>query len=160
MLNKYFKVVIAISAAIVLFIAPTAFADKIKITVVTHGQDASAFWSVAKKGVDDAGARYADVADVTYRNPKQFDMVEMSQLIDNACAGKPDGHAHRASVRAGGESGAPLRRPQPRVHGQKHGPREGGGPVPPDPRALQWNGDGHRTVARRSRSHRRPHHAR
>ena len=91
MFNKFIKVVIAISAAIVLFIAPTAFADKIKITVVTHGQDASAFWSVAKKGVDDAGARYADVADVTYRNPKQFDMVEMSQLIDNACAGKPDG---------------------------------------------------------------------
>ena len=75
---------------LVLGLSSNAFA-KIKIIVVTHGQDASAFWSVAKKGVTDAKAQYANIADVQYRNPKEFDMVEMAQIIDNACASKPDG---------------------------------------------------------------------
>ena len=73
-------------------------------------------------------------------------------------AGKPDGHAHRAGLCAGGQPGAPVRRTQPRVHGQKHGPREGGGPVPSHPRALLGSGDGHCAVGRRSRSHRRTDH--
>ena len=75
---------------LVLGLSTNAFA-KIKFIVVTHGQDASAFWSVAKKGVTDAAAQYDNVADVQYRNPKEFDMVEMAQIIDNACAAKPDG---------------------------------------------------------------------
>ena len=70
---------------LVLGLSTNAFA-KIKIIVVTHGQDASAFWSVAKKGVTDAAAQYENIADVQYRNPKEFDMVEMAQIIDNACA--------------------------------------------------------------------------
>ena len=84
------NIVLLATTVLVLGLSSSAFA-KIKIILVTHGQDASAFWSVAKKGVTDAAAQYADIADVQYRNPKEFDMAEMSQIIDNACASKPDG---------------------------------------------------------------------
>lgn len=61
----------------------------IKIAVVSHGQASDPFWSVVKKGVDQA-AKDMGVT-VTYQAPPTFDMVAMSQLIDAAVATKPDG---------------------------------------------------------------------
>ncbi len=60
-----------------------------RIVVVTHGQASDPFWSVVKRGVDDA-ARDMRVT-VEYQAPSTFDMVAMSQLIDAAVASKPDG---------------------------------------------------------------------
>ena len=68
----------------------TAGAQNLEFIVVTHGQAASAFWSVAKRGVDDADADFDDV-DVTYQAPEGFNMVQMAQIIDAAVAAQPDG---------------------------------------------------------------------
>jgi simple sugar transport system substrate-binding protein len=68
----------------------TAAAQNLEFIVVTHGQAASAFWSVAKRGVDDADADFDDV-DVTYQAPEGFNMVQMAQIIDAAVAAQPDG---------------------------------------------------------------------
>lgn len=66
----------------------TARAD-IRIAVVTHGQAYSSFWSVVKKGVEQA-AKDMEV-EVKYQAPDTFDMVAMSNLIDDAVASAPDG---------------------------------------------------------------------
>ena len=57
--------------------------------MITHGQASDAFWSVVKKGVDDAGALMG--VEVQYQAPQTFDMVAMKQLIDAAVASQPDG---------------------------------------------------------------------
>jgi simple sugar transport system substrate-binding protein len=69
--------------------AKAASPNRIRIEVVTHGQGSAPFWSVAKKGVDQA-AKDMGVT-VHYQAPETFDMVRMSQLIDAAVATKPDG---------------------------------------------------------------------
>jgi simple sugar transport system substrate-binding protein len=60
-----------------------------RIVVVTHGQAADPFWSVVKKGIDQAGIDMR--VKTEYQAPDKFDMVAMSQLIDAAVASKPDG---------------------------------------------------------------------
>jgi len=60
-----------------------------RIVVVTHGQASDPFWSVVKKGVDQAAIDMR--VKVEYQAPSTFDMVAMSQLIDAAVASKPDG---------------------------------------------------------------------
>src|SRR5215475_6127817 len=60
-----------------------------RIVVVTHGQASDPFWSVVKKGVDQAATDMR--VKVEYQAPATFDMVAMSQLIDAAVASKPDG---------------------------------------------------------------------
>ncbi len=81
------------AAALGLVMAAQAEAQQqIRIVMVTHGQAASGFWSVAKKGADDADADLADTT-VEYRAPETYDMVAMAQLIDAAVASKPDGLA-------------------------------------------------------------------
>jgi simple sugar transport system substrate-binding protein len=61
----------------------------ITIEVVTHGQASDPFWSVVKKGVDDAAADLGIT--VHYNAPQTFDMPAMAQLIDSAVATEPDG---------------------------------------------------------------------
>jgi len=61
----------------------------IKIYVITHGQASDPFWSVVKKGVDQAAHDMGVTA--IYEAPPTFDMVAMSHLIDSAVAAKPDG---------------------------------------------------------------------
>jgi simple sugar transport system substrate-binding protein len=61
----------------------------IKIYVVTHGQASDPFWSVVKKGVDQAAHDMCVTA--IYEAPPTFDMVAMGHLIDTAVAAHPDG---------------------------------------------------------------------
>jgi simple sugar transport system substrate-binding protein len=63
--------------------------SKIDIEVVTHGQASDPFWSIFKNGVVQAGKDTG--VTVNYSAPDTFDMVKMSQLIDAACAKKPQG---------------------------------------------------------------------
>jgi simple sugar transport system substrate-binding protein len=60
-----------------------------RIVVITHGQASDPFWSVVKRGVDQAAADMR--VTVEYQAPATFDMVAMSQLIDAAVASKPNG---------------------------------------------------------------------
>ncbi len=84
------------------------------IAVVTHGQAADPFWSVFKRGVDDAAAQMGVTAN--YSAPATFDMVEMSSLIDAAVATNPDGlvvsvpdfPALQDSLAAATEAGIPI----------------------------------------------------
>ncbi len=86
----------------------------ISIEVVTHGQASDPFWSVVKKGVDDAAK--VTGAKVSYSAPATFDMVQMSQLIDAAVAKKPDGlvvsvpdyDALKASLDGAKSAGIPI----------------------------------------------------
>jgi len=70
-----------------LLFSGAAFAQK--IIIVSHGQQNDPFWTIvsngAKAAAEDTGA------DVQYRAPATFDMVEMAKLIDSAVAAKPDG---------------------------------------------------------------------
>ncbi|SDF27416.1 monosaccharide ABC transporter substrate-binding protein, CUT2 family (TC 3.A.1.2.-) [Salipiger thiooxidans] len=59
------------------------------ILVVVHGQANDPFWSVVKNGVDKAAEDTG--ANVEFRSPETFDMVQMSQLIDAAVNQEPDG---------------------------------------------------------------------
>ena len=82
--------------------------------MITHGQASDAFWSVVKKGVDDAGALMG--VEVQYQAPQTFDMVAMKQLIDAAVASQPDGlvvsipdaEALGDSIRAAVAAGIPV----------------------------------------------------
>lgn len=60
-----------------------------RIVVVTHGQASDPFWSVVKRGVDQAAIDMRVTTE--YQAPGTFDMVAMSQLIDAAVASKPNG---------------------------------------------------------------------
>ena len=64
-------------------------AKDVKIAVVVHGAASDAYWSVVKRGVDDAAALTG--ASVQYIAPQVFDSVEQSRLIEAAVATKPDG---------------------------------------------------------------------
>lgn len=64
-------------------------AKDVKIAVVVHGAASDAYWSVVKRGVDDAAALTG--ANVQYIAPQVFDSVEQSRLIEAAVATKPDG---------------------------------------------------------------------
>ena len=64
--------------------------DKLRIVVITHGQAASAFWSVAKNGVVQAQKDLPGVT-IEYRAPETFDMPQMQRLLEAAIAEKPDG---------------------------------------------------------------------
>ena len=91
-----------------------ASAEGATIEVVTHGQASDPFWSVFKKGVDDAAAQMG--ATVNYSAPATFDMTEMASLIDAAVAKAPDGlvvsvpdyAALEASLTAASEAGIPI----------------------------------------------------
>jgi simple sugar transport system substrate-binding protein len=61
----------------------------IDIEVVTHGQASDPFWSIFKNGVVQAAKDMGVTAN--YSAPDTFDMVKMAQLIDAACAKKPQG---------------------------------------------------------------------
>jgi simple sugar transport system substrate-binding protein len=63
--------------------------SKIDIEVVTHGQASDPFWSIFKNGV--AQAAIDERVTANYSAPDTFDMVKMGQLIDAACAKKPQG---------------------------------------------------------------------
>ena len=64
-------------------------AKDVKISVVVHGAASDAYWSVVKRGVDDAAALTG--ATVQYITPQVFDSVEQARLIEAAVATKPDG---------------------------------------------------------------------
>jgi simple sugar transport system substrate-binding protein len=63
----------------------------IKFYVITHGQATDPFWSVVKKGVDQAAHDMGVQA--IYEGPSSgtFDVVAMAHLIDTAVAAHPDG---------------------------------------------------------------------
>jgi len=69
--------------------ASTGSRANIDIEVVTHGQASDPFWSIFKNGVVAAGKDLG--VTVNYSAPDTFDMVKMGQLIDAACAKKPQG---------------------------------------------------------------------
>jgi simple sugar transport system substrate-binding protein len=66
-------------------------AKDVKISVVVHGSASDPYWSVVKRGVDDAAALTG--AQAQYIAPEVFDEVEHARLIDAAVASKPDGLA-------------------------------------------------------------------
>jgi len=86
----------------------------VRIAVVTHGQAADPFWSVVANGVRAAAADLG--VKVDYQAPTRFDMVEMSNLIDAAVAGRPsalvisipDAAALSPSIRKAVEAGIPV----------------------------------------------------
>jgi len=63
----------------------------LKFYVITHGQASDPFWSVVKKGVDQAGKDMG--VQVIYEAPASatFDVVAMAHLIDSAVAAHPAG---------------------------------------------------------------------
>src|SRR5437588_11818711 len=63
----------------------------LKFYVITHGQASDPFWSVVKKGVDQAAKDMGVTA--IYESPASttFDVVAMSHLIDTAVAAHPNG---------------------------------------------------------------------
>src|SRR5258708_60922 len=63
----------------------------IKFYVITHGQASDPFWSVVKKGVEQAAHDMGVTA--IYEGPASgtFDVVAMAHLIDTAVAAHPDG---------------------------------------------------------------------
>src|SRR5262245_52756531 len=84
------RAITALTAAAVLTLgAATAMAQETRVVFVTHGQAADQYWSVVKKGVDDA-ARTLGV-EVEYLAPETFDMPAMANLLKAAIASKPDG---------------------------------------------------------------------
>ncbi len=64
-------------------------AADVKIAVVVHGASSVAYWSVVKRGVDDAARDTG--AQVQYIAPQVFDSVEQARLIEAAVATNPDG---------------------------------------------------------------------
>lgn len=63
----------------------------VHISFVVHGSASDPYWSVVKRGVDDAAALTG--AQVDYYNPQVFDVIEQARLLDAAIAAAPDGIA-------------------------------------------------------------------
>lgn len=83
-MKQILKTVTAVAA---IGFAGQAFAQD--IIVVAHGQANDPFWSVVKNGAAKAGEDTG--ANVDFRSPETFDMVQMAQLIDAAVNQEPDG---------------------------------------------------------------------
>jgi simple sugar transport system substrate-binding protein len=66
-------------------------AKDVRIAFVVHGWPSDGYWSVVKRGADDAAALTG--AKVEYYAPQVFDVVEQARLLDAAVATKPDGIA-------------------------------------------------------------------
>jgi simple sugar transport system substrate-binding protein len=85
-----------------------------RIAVVSHGQASDPFWTIVKKGLDDA-ARQTGVA-VSYRAPDTYDVARMRRLIDEAISARldglivslPDVQALRAPIRRAERAGIPV----------------------------------------------------
>ncbi len=73
--------------------APAIMASQVqaetRVVFVTHGQAADQYWSVVKRGMDDAAKALGVNAE--YLAPETFDMPAMQKLLDAAIASKPDG---------------------------------------------------------------------
>src|SRR5690242_18262863 len=88
--------------------------ERVKIAVVTHGQSSDTYWSVVKKGVDDAAKLMG--SDVSYQAPQTTDYVAMSRMIDAAVTQKvqglvvsiADAEALGKSVKAAADAGIPV----------------------------------------------------
>ena len=78
-----------LTAAALMLGASVANADPTRVVFVTHGQAADQYWSVVKRGVDDAAKTLG--VDAEYRAPETFDMPAMVRLLEAAIASKPDG---------------------------------------------------------------------
>lgn len=61
----------------------------VTISFVVHGSASDPYWSVVKRGVDDAAALTG--ARIDYYNPQVFDVIEQARLLDAAIAAGPDG---------------------------------------------------------------------
>jgi simple sugar transport system substrate-binding protein len=104
----------ALTLGVGLAAAPVFAEEPIKLAVVTHGQSADTYWSVVKKGVDDAAALMG--ADVSYQAPQTTDYVAMSRMIDAAVTQKvqglvvsiADAEALGKSVKAAADAGIPV----------------------------------------------------
>jgi simple sugar transport system substrate-binding protein len=85
-----------------------------RIAVVSHGQASDPFWTIVKKGLDDA-ARQTGVA-VSYRAPDTYDLPRMRRLIDEAISARldglivslPDVQALAAPIRRAERAGIPV----------------------------------------------------
>jgi simple sugar transport system substrate-binding protein len=85
-----------------------------RIAVVSHGQASDPFWTIVKKGLDDA-AEQTDVA-VSYRAPDSYDIARMRRLIDEAIEANldglivslPDVQGLRAPIRRARRAGIPV----------------------------------------------------
>jgi simple sugar transport system substrate-binding protein len=85
-----------------------------RIAVVSHGQASDPFWTIVKKGLDDA-ARQTGVA-VSYRAPDSYDIARMRRLIDEAISDRldglivslPDAQGLRAPIRRARRAGIPV----------------------------------------------------
>src|SRR5437588_4322684 len=63
----------------------------LKFYVITHGQASDPFWSVVKKGVDQAAKDMGVQANYESPTGATFDVVAMAHLIDTAVAAHPAG---------------------------------------------------------------------
>lgn len=87
---RLFKNLLAAAGLLALAASDTAeAADATRVVFVTHGQAADQYWSVVKKGVDEAAATLGVNAE--YLAPETFDMPAMVKLLEAAIASKPDG---------------------------------------------------------------------
>jgi len=111
---KFTLSALALAAGAVLAAPQSMAEDPVKIAVVTHGQSADTYWSVVKKGVDDAAKLMG--ADVSYQAPQTTDYVAMSRMIDAAVTQKvqglvvsiADAEALGKSVKAAADAGIPV----------------------------------------------------
>lgn len=86
----------------------------VRIVIVTHGQASDAFWTVVRKGIEEA-ARDLGVT-VSYQAPDVYDPARMSRLIDAAVLTRPNGlvvsipdaAAVGPSIRAAAAAGIPV----------------------------------------------------
>jgi simple sugar transport system substrate-binding protein len=83
------RLITGLTAAAVLALGATAAMAETRVVFVTHGQAADQYWSVVKKGVDDAGKQLGVTTE--YLAPETFDMPAMVHLLEAAIASKPDG---------------------------------------------------------------------
>ncbi len=83
------RLITGFTAAAVLALGATAAMADTRVVFVTHGQAADQYWSVVKKGVDDAGKQLGVTTE--YLAPETFDMPAMVHLLEAAIASEPDG---------------------------------------------------------------------
>jgi simple sugar transport system substrate-binding protein len=114
--SKVLMLIALMAVAVAGFAHPVNAQNKrpYRIVVITHGQASDPFWSVVKRGVDQAAVDMR--VTVEYQAPSSFDMPAMAKLIDAAVASKPNGlvvsvpdaEALGKSIQAAVKAGIPV----------------------------------------------------
>jgi simple sugar transport system substrate-binding protein len=83
------RVAIRVAAFAAFAFSAHAFAAETQFVLITHAPDSDPFWNVVKNAIKDAGQDFG--VTVSYRNPPNGDLADMTRILEQVAARNYDG---------------------------------------------------------------------